>query len=275
MPPDFPGMNPYLETSPYWEILHQWFIFKLADLHVPSARALGCEIDVERRVYRSDSTGQSLLVGWPDALATPVGAVSRSYAAHAEVQEASTVAIAEAIHEIVWEEDDEQPWQDYLVIREKSSFRRVVAAIELLSPQNKDGRDYCRLYREKLKEYESSQTNFMEIDLLRAGSNPSREKFPELSASPYFLFLDRKLGRVRKEEGCPVRLQTPLPTVRLPLGPDRADLPLNLTAVWTAVMNRCWRDDWGADFVGDPPGPLSSDDREWVHERMQSWTAPA
>jgi Protein of unknown function (DUF4058) len=47
----FPGMDPYLETQPRWEIFHGWFIHKLAELALPRAASMGCWIDVERNVY--------------------------------------------------------------------------------------------------------------------------------------------------------------------------------------------------------------------------------
>jgi hypothetical protein len=264
-------MNPYLEEAPYWEIIHNWFIHKLAELHLPSARELNCEIDVERRVYQRDSTGQLMLVGKPDAFAASIGAKAMPRARQTALQPAGNVAVAQAVHEIVLEEDDDQPLEDYLVIRGKGYFRPVLAVVELLSPGNKDDREYCRLYRDKVREYEGSQTNFMEIDLLRAGTNPSREKFPELARSPYFIFVDRKLGHTRKQEGYPLRLQAPLPIINLPLGPGRSDLPLDLAATWNTVLDICWRDAWAEEFVGDPEGPLSDDDRQWVRDLMHAW----
>lgn len=267
MPPAFPGMNPYLEGPPYWEILHGWLVRKLAELHISEARALGCEIDVERRLYQRDASGRLMLIGEPDAVAFP--ATERFVPGTPSLFSGeSNVAVAEAVHEIVWDDDEELPWQDYLVIREGRAFQRTLAVVELLSPANKDDREYTQVYREKVRQYESSQTSFMEIDLLRAGTNPSRGKFPELSPTPYFVFVDRKLGRSHREEGYPVRLAEPLPTVNLPLEPGRPDLPLNLGAAWSAVMEICWRDRWLQEFNSDPPGPLSDADRTWVRRIM-------
>lgn len=269
MPPAFPGMNPFLEGPPYWEILHGWFVRKLAELHIPNARAVGCEIDVERRLYQRDTNGRLMFIGEPDALAFPATERFVSPGPSTAMSAESHIAVAEAVHEIVWGDDDELPWQDYLVVREGRECRRTVAVVELLSPANKDDREYAEVYREKVRQYESSQTSFMEIDLLRAGTNPSREKFPELPPTPYFVFVDRKLGRSHLEEGYPVRLPEPLPTVKLPLGPGRPDLPLNLGAAWSAVMEICWRDRWLQEFDSDPPGPLSDADRAWVRQIMK------
>ncbi len=273
MTPAFPGMNPFLEGPPYWVILHGWLVRELARLHIPEARTLGCEIDVERRLYQRDTSGRLMFVGEPDALAFPASEGIPVTGHSAGLSSESNVAVAEAVHEIVWGDDEEQPWQDYLVIREGRAFQRTLAVVELLSPANKDNREYAEVYREKVRPYESSQTSFMEIDLLRAGTNPSRDKFPELPPTPYFVFVDRKLGRSHHEEGYPVRLAEPLPTVNLPLGPGRPDLPLNLGAAWSAVMEICWRDRWLHEFDPDPPGPLSETDRDWVRQIMKSSSA--
>jgi Protein of unknown function (DUF4058) len=42
MPSPFPGMDPYLEIQPRWEIFHGWFIHKLAELALPRAANMGC-----------------------------------------------------------------------------------------------------------------------------------------------------------------------------------------------------------------------------------------
>jgi hypothetical protein len=59
----FPGMDPFLEDSPRWEVFHDWFIRKLAEQSTPAARELGCEIDVERSVYGREPTGELFLLG--------------------------------------------------------------------------------------------------------------------------------------------------------------------------------------------------------------------
>ena len=59
MPSPFPGMDPYLEIQPRWEIFHGWFIHKLAELALPKAASMGCWIDVERDVYGEDPSGRN------------------------------------------------------------------------------------------------------------------------------------------------------------------------------------------------------------------------
>ena len=59
----FPGMDPFLEINPRWEVFHGWFIRKLAENSMGRARELGCEVDVERTVYGREPTGELVLVG--------------------------------------------------------------------------------------------------------------------------------------------------------------------------------------------------------------------
>jgi hypothetical protein len=92
-------------------------------------------------------------------------------------------------------------------------------------------------YRENRLHWLGGRAHFMEIDLFRNGDNPSRRLFPELPPTPYFLFVARKTGLGRNEEGYPLRLQDPLPVIGLPMGPPRPDLPLDLAAAFHAAYD--------------------------------------
>jgi hypothetical protein len=101
----------------------------------------------------------------------------------------------------------------------------------------------------------------MEIDFLRAGENPSRALFPELPRAPYFVFVARKTRLGRNEEGYPMRLQDPLPTIGLPLGPPRPDLPLDLGAAFRSAFDLSARGGWVYyDVEAVPPPPLSAEE---------------
>jgi hypothetical protein len=110
--------------------------------------------------------------------------------------------------------------------------------------------------------------HFMEIDLLRDGENPSRDLFPELPPAPYFIFVARKTGMGRNEEGYPLRLQDPLPVVGLPLGPGRPDLPLDLAAAFRSAYDLSHRPGWRRFYeAGQVPGPpLDEQDQSWVRQ---------
>src|SRR6267143_1448318 len=100
----FPGMDPYLEINPRWQVFHGWFVRKLAEQHQVRARELGCWIGVERAVYQREPSGELVLVGEPDALTG-----------------------------LVDPEQMQRVKQEYLVVREVDQFQRVLALVEVLS----------------------------------------------------------------------------------------------------------------------------------------------
>ncbi len=271
----FPGMDPFLEINPRWEVFHGWFIRELARQSMGRARELGCRVDVERSVYGREPTGELVLLGEPDLLAREVAAVY-----HPEPKwSGGSVALAEprAIHEVVLDPDEMETYtQQYLVVRQTGDWPRVLAVVELLSLANKEG-SYARKYREKRSQFLASTVHFMEIDLLRAGKNPSRDLFPELPRTPYFIFVARKTEMGRSEEGYPLRLQDPLPVVGLPLGPGRPDLPLDLAAAFRSAYDLSYRPNWLRSYQDEdlPAPPLDESDRTWVTQVLQSWQPDA
>jgi hypothetical protein len=176
-----------------------------------------------------------------------------------------------AVHEIVLDPDELETYkQDYLIVREADQFNRVLAVVELLSFANKSG-TYAPKYREKRARFLTSLAHFMEIDLLRAGQNPSRDLFPELPRTPYFIFLARKTGLGRNEEGYPLRLQDPLPLIGLPIGPGRPDLPLDLDSAFRAAYDLSYHGEWISYATEPIPEPkLSDEDEAWVRQLLRS-----
>ena len=73
----FPGMDPFIELDPGWQVFHGWFIRKLAEQSIGPARELGCDVDVERTVYGREPTGELVLIGEPDLLARQEPAFGR------------------------------------------------------------------------------------------------------------------------------------------------------------------------------------------------------
>jgi len=160
--------------------------------------------------------------------------------------------------------------QDYLVVSELGKSRCILAVVEVLSPANKNG-SYVPRYHEKRARFLASRAHFMEIDLLRGGDNPSRQLFPELPPTPYFIFVARKTGVGRNEEGHPLRLQDPLPLIGLPLGPPRPDLPLDLAAAFRAAYDLSIRPRSIRYSEETPPEPpLSKDDAAWVTRMIRA-----
>jgi hypothetical protein len=265
----FPGMDPFLEIDSRWQVFHGWFVRELARQSSGRARELGCEVDVERSVYGREPTGELVLLGEPDLLAQNAPLSGES----GWDRGGTAVALAEprAIHEVVLDPDEMETYkQEYMVVRETGEWARVLAVVELLSFANKQG-SYVPKYREKRSQFLCSMVHWMEIDFLREGENPSRDLFPELPRTPYFIFVGRKTGLGRNEEGYPLRLQDPLPVIGLPLGPGRPDLPLDLAAAFRSAYDLSHRASWRQSYQeGQVPGPpLDPQDQAWVREVLQ------
>jgi len=263
-------MDPFIEINPRWEGFHAWYVRELARQSLPKAQALDCWIDVERTVYQRLPSGEVMIVGEPDDV---VGAAFVSPAWQDSRRPRGGVALLEpkAVHEVVLDPDTlERVKQDHLVVRELGQFQRVLAVVEVLSPANKTG-SYVPRYREKRRRYLESRAHFMEIDLLRGGENPARDLFPELSEAAYFIFVARKTGLGRNEEGHPLALREPLPVIGLPLGPPRPDLPLDLADAFRSAYELSIRP--GSIRYRQetpPPPPLSEDDGKWVQETVRA-----
>lgn len=214
-------------------------------------------------VYQREPNGEVVLLGGPDDTV----AVDLSSPGWASSSPTGTIALAEpkVIHKVVLDPDEwERFKQDYLVVRELGRFARVLAFVEVLSPANKSGR-YVPRYREKRLHWLAIRAHFLEIDLLRGGENPSRDLFPELPPTPYFLFVARKTGLGRNEEGYPLRLEDPLPVIGLPVGPPRPDLPLDLAAAFRAAYDLSIRPGSIRNGEEPPPEPaLDPPNAAWV-----------
>jgi hypothetical protein len=139
--------------------------------------------------------------------------------------------------------------------------------VEVLSPANKSG-DYVPRYQEKRRRFIASASHFLEIDLLRSGTNLSRDAFPEFALAPYFIFLARKTTRGRSEEAIALRLQDSLPVVGLPTTASRPILPLDLPVAFAAAYDLSVPA--GVIHYDAPPqGPLSEADALWIDEFLR------
>ncbi|MFN8967612.1 MAG: DUF4058 family protein, partial [Pseudanabaena sp.] len=65
MPSPFPGMNPYLENPELWSAVHSRLIVAIADV-LADTISQDYRIEIEKRTYWSDETGDDLLIGIPD-----------------------------------------------------------------------------------------------------------------------------------------------------------------------------------------------------------------
>src|SRR5687768_15823554 len=181
MPSPFPGMDPFIEGQK-WHSFHGKFIHTLGDVLV-SRLAPRYAVDVEEYVFLTREDGDAAESGTragPDVsvavkeLDDDEPADRRSGAAPATATVASP-AIRPYVLTIPM---PQRRVQRYLVIR-TADDERVVTAIELLSPKNKQTGTGRREYLLKRRNILNADANLVELDLLRGGRRlPTRERLP-------------------------------------------------------------------------------------------------
>src|SRR5438445_5269168 len=161
----FPGMDPYLEAG--WADVHQSLITYARDA-LQSNLPEDLRARIEERVYVETEAEQIRRI-------VPDLHVAQYHPARAAVSHAETggVAVAEPM---VFLLEDEKMTEGYIEIREAGGGK-VITVIEFLSPGNKSGVEGQKLYLQKPQELLHSDTNLVEIDLLRSGQRVL--SFPE------------------------------------------------------------------------------------------------
>jgi hypothetical protein len=151
--------------------------------------------------------------------------------------------------------------------------RRLVTAIEVLSPSNKArGTDGRLLYIRKQRELIDSKTHLVEIDLLRGGAFttavPRKRALEEAGWFDYHVCIHR-YDQLGKFFVYPILLRQRLPQIAIPLSPGDAPVHLDLQA----IFDRCYETGPYArlsPYVGRAPEPpLSPEDAVWATQRLR------
>ncbi len=188
-----------------------------------------------------------------------------------------TMLIAEAVRAIqpqlpadlvaLPEEDDDQI-ERHIEIRQVDGDA-VVTAIEILSPRNKVGNGLAQ-YLKKRKQYLSSGTNLVEIDLVRAGNWLNMVHpygVPAEHRTVYRVSVKRAHGQ-EEMELYPITLQDKLPVVRIPLREGETAITLDLQELLDLVYVtlKCDRIDYRKPC--DPP--LGAEEAAWTAEVIRA-----
>jgi hypothetical protein len=251
MPSPFPGMNPFLEQNDTWEDFHHEFLTR-ARAQLEAQVGPSYYVKVEVRLYIHElSTDERRYFGRADSAVTASMERNRmerdSAAAVAEIEAPLTLTMPEM----------ELARDSWLEVRDRRD-RRVVTAIELLSPGNKDRAEHREAYLAKRNEILASQTHLVEIDLLRGGERPS---VPMLPTCDYYALVSRCEHRPFMRFW-PISIRQRLPVVAVPLaGADpnaRLDLQLALDEAYDAARYDKYI------YDEEPMPPLSDSDAEWA-----------
>ncbi len=124
----------------------------------------------------------------------------------------------------------EFPSERYVKIVVAGKHKRVITVVVVLTPDNKTPGQGMVDYLRKQHAICQSETNLVEIDLLRGGRHVLAvplEQLPHGLQSPYHVFV-RRGTKPRHLEGYPIPLAQKLPNVRIPLRPGDIDARLDL-----------------------------------------------
>ena len=253
MPSPFPGMDPYLESPDFWPEVHSRLIVAIADTLAPSLHPKYYAA-IEKRTY-IDTPEDSILVGIPDV------SVTRKRSQPQQPSDATrrmTATLSQP--EIVTLPLPEEVTERYLEIRETESAD-VVTSIELLSPKNKRTGEGRRAYLTKRQRVLSTQTNLVEIDLLR-GQIP----MPTGSdvQTDYRILVSRSNSRPQAElYGFNIR--NSIPKFSLPLKDQDLEPTIDLKNVLEDIYDRAGYG-FRINYKQAAVPALSTDDQQWATE---------
>jgi hypothetical protein len=247
-PSPFPGMDPFLEDSAEWPGLHARLIVALSD-QLTEAVAPDFVVAIEQRLY----------ILAPDDRRQIVPDVYLVRETETQAYTPPTIASPTLVEPIYETEIRDR----YIEIRDRRN-REVITTLELLSPFNKaPGHQGYGAFQQKRRQVMASPTNWLEIDLLRAGERP-----PEVTGKSDYYALLKRGNQPGPYEVWYFDLRDPLPTIAVPLLSPVPDVALELQAVFTAVYRRAHYGD-SLDYSQPvPPPPLRPADLAWVNGRI-------
>lgn len=175
---------------------------------------------------------------------------------------ASTPPLSEPIR--IRLEDEVERWVE---IHDETG--RLITVLEVLSPSNKlESVDRERYLRKRIS-FINSGANLVEIDLVRQGAPvfpASVRKLLATAGACYGVCVFRA-ARSEEQEVYPTRFRERLPTIRVPLRPTDADVPLDLQGLVDQCHERGRYHLLNYRQTLNPP--LSSDEASWVEQLLR------
>lgn len=261
MPSPFPGMDPYLERPALWPDVHLGLI-RATQVALTRLLAPRYVVMVEERTYVA-SLEPATFLGRPD-----VAVIGPPVATAAE-RSASTM-LSGTIEPLVVELPVAyEVHERFLEIRDAGAGR-VITVIEILSPSNKLPGDGRAQYLHKREAVLASQSNLVEIDLLRAG-----EPMPIFrgTVSHYRVLISRAWQRPQAHLFA-FDVPSPIPTFPIPLRRADDEPLLDLDDLLHRTYDET-RYDLRIDYDAPADPPLPADQSAWAAERVRAWRARA
>lgn len=250
----FPGMDPFLEQPAYWPDFHATFVNYWREA-IGDVLPSGYEATLGERVYLVERDPDARKLGYPDVAVTDaeLGAPARSRdSGRTATLEPVTIALTML----------EGPRETYIEILHQPD-RRLVTALELLSPANKESPGRVE-YLAKRRALLLQDVHLVELDLLLGGHRLPFNK--PLPAADYYYSIARAEQR---PDGQLYHwtIREKLPTLPVPLRQPDADILIDLAAVFATVYQRAkfFR---RVDYQAPIPACVGEADHQWVEEML-------
>jgi len=251
----FPGMDPYLEESGEWSNIHTRLINAISD-RLADAVTPHFSVKIETRVYIvvEDTNARRFIE--PDLYLIQ----TRPQAATVDTTlQFSPYVLVQPLY-------NHEVREHFIEIRDKHSHE-VITTIELLSPFNKaSGSPGLEAFRSKRQAVMHSTTNWLEIDLLRAGERP-----PEVAGKSHYYVLLKRASMFGPFEVWYFDLRDTLPRVLVPLRNPLPEVVLDLQAAFDDMYRRARLADSVNYQQAPPPPPLRSADFNWAQQQINLW----
>jgi hypothetical protein len=251
MPTPFPGMDPYLERRAYWREIHLQLIAELARKLNPILRPR-YRVATEQHTYTLTLMGTEERIGMPDVMV-----VDRD-SPRAVLQPLSTTITATPT--TVELPMPERVIERYLEVRDVENGD-VITAIEILSPTNKVMPDGRRQYEKKRLQVLGSQTNLVEIDLLRSGRPMTMHSLAS-TQSDYRIWVSRAPQRPQGDVYL-FGVRTPIPLLPIPLRPGEPEPSVDLNMILHELYDLL-NYDLVLDYRKDAQPKLEGKDAAWA-----------
>lgn len=251
MPSPFPGMDPYLESPPFWADLHGMLISMMKmelKKRLPDKYSVWTDTYIWLHVPDAETRR-----GKPDVL---VGGPLRN---EPESSIALLPAPASTMLPAIRREGNK-----YLKIKEVRADR-IVTVVELLSPANKEPGEVREAFLAKRNDYLANRTNVVEIDLHRAGQRlPLGEPAPPVA--DYYAFVSRA-AEFPRTAIWPFGVRDKLPEIAIPLDPEDGFVLMPLQSCFDAAYDQgpYYKE---VDYTKPPRPPMAKADAAWVRKLL-------
>jgi hypothetical protein len=261
-------MDPYIEACGLWEDFHNHLIEKMAE-QLADAVPERYFVRTGERSYQVlvEEEGKKTRPILPDVSIGTAAAGGRKKpggkkggAAVTEPEDESAPVTLRAFVE-------EDHIERFVEIYEADPEHHLIAAIEVLSPSNKQrGSEGRAQYLKKRQSFLLGEAHLVEIDLLRGGERmPMLDHWP---ASPYTLLVARA-GNAQLCCVWPAHFRHPLPVLPVPLAKPDPAVSLNLQPLIDDIYRR-FRYERSIKYDQPLTPPPSSDDAAWLEQRLRA-----